>query len=615
MRLIDKERPAPPAGETRSRPVLLDWRTRRARVGSGLIGLGLLCSLVAAKLEADRASFAATFAMWVASLGLALTGAAVGIRSPTHVRLPTFTRRRIGRGLLLVAIAGLALALRIPNLATIPPDVHGDEAAVGLDARAIIHGGWGDLFHLGWAGVPELSYAFAALVMRVFGDDLYGVRMTSVFLGTLSILLLYLVARRLFGVRTAMIAAFALAIAQWHIHFSRTGFHYMQAIPATLLVVLFMLRAFERKRELDFMLAGVSLGICAVVYYAGREIVPIIGGYLLYRVVRERTFLPDNALGIGCAVIGLWVFLAPVAVSFTHSQGALSGRAESVWLFAPDNLSHEKESYGTNSTLTIVRKQTVRTIEAVNRTGETSLQWGRIGRPLFDLWTAALIVPGVAYALSRIRSSRYLLLLLFLAIPMLACILAVDAPFSPHLIVALPALAVFAALVVDAGWRGAEAVAGRAGGVVFTLPVIALAALALHENYVEYFHQQVKARPAGFSTLLSRYVLSVNARDRVYLINDSGQGDQLAYDTVRFLVPHLDGADLYLDPQLPLRPPESGKGAAFIVAFSPNTTPILDDLARTYPGGRTGYHRDATGFYEFTTYEVGARELARRAAG
>ena len=98
MRLIDKERPAPPAGETRSRPVLLDWRTRRARVGSGLIGLGLLCSLVAAKLEADRASFAANFAMWVASLGLALTGAAVGSRSPTHVRLPTFTRRRIGRG-------------------------------------------------------------------------------------------------------------------------------------------------------------------------------------------------------------------------------------------------------------------------------------------------------------------------------------------------------------------------------------------------------------------------------------------------------------------------------------------------------------------------------------
>src|SRR5205085_2277640 len=181
-------------------------------------------------------------------------GAAVGIAHPAQIGLPRLTRPRIGRAAVLLAIVGLALALRVPHLATIPPDVHGDEAAVGLDGRSIIHGGWSDLFQLGWAGVP--------------------------------------------------------------------------------------------------------LGVCAIGYFAGREAFPIVGLYLLYRIVRERGFLRANALGFACALVGLWVFLAPVAVTFTHTQGALSGRAESVWLFSPDNLAHERQVYGTSSTLRIVGKQT-----------------------------------------------------------------------------------------------------------------------------------------------------------------------------------------------------------------------------------------------------------------
>src|SRR5207237_7783595 len=148
---------------------------------------------------------------------------------------------------------------------------------------------------------------------------------------------------------------------------------------------------------------------------------------------------------------------------------------------------------------------------------------------------------------------------------LLACVLAVDAPFSSHMIVALPALALFAALVVDAGWRAAEATAGRAGSIAFVLPAVALAGLALHANYHDYFDQQVKRiRVAGFATVLSRYAVSVNPRDRIYLVNDASEGNQLAYDTVRFLVPHLDGVDVFLDPRLPLDPPPPGKGAAFV---------------------------------------------------
>jgi 4-amino-4-deoxy-L-arabinose transferase-like glycosyltransferase len=514
----------------------------------------------------------------------------------------------------LLGIVGLALALRLPNLSTIPPDVHGDEAATGLDARALLHGNWGDLFRLGWAGIPQLSYAFDAVSMSLFGDDLYGLRIASVFEGVLSVILLYFVARRLFGTRPALIAAFLLAAAQWHIHLSRTGFPYIQAVAATLLVIFFMLRAFDGGRELDFVLAGMSLGVCVVVYYSAREAFLIVGLYLLYRIARERGFLRANAVGLICAVIGLAVFLAPDLVSIERSPyGALRARSEAVWLFSHDVLEHERQVYGVSSKVHVVAIQAQRTLESFNRTGETSLQYGRFGKPLLDVWSAALLVPGAAYALFRIGRSRFLLVGVWLLVPLVACTLTVDAPFSPHMVDAMPVLALLPALVLDAGWRAAGRWTGRVGWIAFALLVAAFAALVVRANYRDYFNQQVtQLRPASFFTVLSRYVLDVNAHDRIYLL--AGPATSLRYDTVRFLVPHLDGDDLGHAPRLPLAHPPPTKGAAFVVDLSAGIGgSAFEALKRAYPNGVMRMHYAKNGVPLFFSYVVSNRELERRA--
>src|SRR4029079_9811206 len=106
-----------------------------------------------------------------------------------ELRRPRFTRARIATIAVLLGIVALAVALRLPNLSTIPPDVHADEAATGLDARVLLHGNWGDLFRLGWSGIPQLSYAVDAASMRIFGDDLYGLRIASIFQGGAALIL------------------------------------------------------------------------------------------------------------------------------------------------------------------------------------------------------------------------------------------------------------------------------------------------------------------------------------------------------------------------------------------------------------------------------------------
>jgi 4-amino-4-deoxy-L-arabinose transferase-like glycosyltransferase len=587
------------------RIALADWNTRRVRVAGSLIVLGLLGSAATVGLVAENATLAAKVSVWIASIVLVLLGAAIGIHRPVAVRKPRITRDQVAHLALLLGIVALALALRLPRLASIPPDVHADEASVGLDARALLYGGWNNLFGLGFMQMPQPGYAVAAIFMRVFGDDLYGLRMASMSLGVLSVVLLYFVARRLFGTRTALIASFVLAVAQWHIHFSRDGLNNMQAVPAALLVVLCLLRAFETRRELDFVLAGISFGVCAVVYYGGRAAYVIGGAYVLYRLVHARDSARNTALGILYIAVGMWVFLAPIAVTLERSpEQALRAHAHAVWLFTPSNLAHEREGYGESSTLRIVGIQIRNTIEAVNRTGETSEQYGRRGKPLFDIWSAALVVPGVAFALFRMRDSRYLLLLLMLLVPLSAGALTVDALFSPRVLVALPALAIFPALVLDAGCRTAERWLGRVGKCALGVVIVAFGALTLHANYHDYFDQQVKTlRVAGFYTILSRYALSVSARDRVYVVTDP-RVHPYPDPTTRFLLQHVDAVDLGVASAPSLQPPPN-RGGAFVVEVSPATAPILRSIVRRYPNGVERVHRDANGARLFTSYEVG----------
>jgi len=105
-------------------------------------------------LVAHGAPLAATLAVWMASIALTLEGA-LGVRYPALTGLRRPARASLLRAGAVTGVLVLAVALRLPHLASVPPDVHGDEAAVGLDARALLHGGWGGLFGLGWAGVPQ----------------------------------------------------------------------------------------------------------------------------------------------------------------------------------------------------------------------------------------------------------------------------------------------------------------------------------------------------------------------------------------------------------------------------------------------------------------------------
>jgi 4-amino-4-deoxy-L-arabinose transferase-like glycosyltransferase len=469
------------------------------------------------------------------------------------------------------------------------------------------------VFATGWYEVPALSFAIPAASMAIFGDNLFGLRLASVIQGMLSVALLYLLARRLWGPRPALLAAALMAIAAWHIHFSRTGFHYMQAPVATLLVLLFLMRGLDSRRLLDFVLCGFALGLCFEVYWAARLAPILVGLCLAYRFLVDRQPWRRYLPGLAALALGTLAFLAPMAVVYARSPGSFGSRALGVLVTSPANLQHELDGYHVDTLSEVLAIQTQRTLESFNIRGETSLQYGHPG-PLLDPWTGGLLAIG-ALATLRLGSMRRVLLASWIWLTLLfGSVLTVDALFSPHVLVALPALALAAALVLESAWRGLTRLAGLAGTYAFALPVLAVLGLALQANVHDYFDvQTVERQPAGRFTLLASYVQTLDERYRLYVI---GRDDwTFNFETTRFLVPNPDAVDVRNEPlALPLDRIPSSKGVAFLVEnAAPDYAQRLDAIRQAYPTGHAEVI--AGGAPVFTSYLVENPDLARANPG
>jgi 4-amino-4-deoxy-L-arabinose transferase-like glycosyltransferase len=581
-------------------------RGRSGATGTALITAGVSALVAAVALvETSRSAFLAR-ALWLGALILLPVGVSL-LERRRHAPAPApMTRRRWLVTVGVMAILALALALRLPHLTGIPPDVHGDEAWTGLEAQRILRGEFPS-FSVGWQAVPYLSFAIPAVGMRIFGQSLLVLRLTSVVLGTASVLLLYLVGRRLFSARVAAIAALLMAVSHWHIHFSRSGIHCMQAVFAELLLLFFLVRGVQRQRAADFLLAGLAAGLCFEVYWSAR-LTPVLAVlYLAHRAIVDRRDLRRQLHLALIFIAGTVTFAAPMAVFYVHHPETFASRGQSVFVLGPEGRSHEYSIYKVADVPDMLRIQARDTIEAFNLRGETSLQYGYRG-PMLDFWTGALFVPGVAVAVWRIKNSSSFLLVTWLLLHLVLSALTIDPLVAHRALTVVPALCLCAALMVDLGWRGVDMVWGRAGVRAFAIPVLAFIALAAHANYHDYFDLLVKRmQPASLATTLARFS-TVNRDHRIYLVGRSLM--PLDHETVRYLAPALDGVDARNTPlTLPLEPPPDN-GVAFIVAADAlDGSARLDAIRAAYPHGRERLHRSAADVPLFTSYLVDRQEI------
>lgn len=141
-------------------------------------------------------------------------------------------RNRIIKIFLVVLIVALAFFLRFYKVTSDPPSLNWDEVSIGYNAYSVLKTGrdeWNKFLPLhfesyGEYKLPAQIYASIPAI-SIFGLNEFGVRITPVIYGTLTVFLLYFLAKELFkNDWVALASAFFLAISPWHIQLTRASF-------------------------------------------------------------------------------------------------------------------------------------------------------------------------------------------------------------------------------------------------------------------------------------------------------------------------------------------------------------------------------------------------------
>jgi hypothetical protein len=159
----------------------------------------------------------------------------------------------------------------------------------------------------------------------VFGVGWVQARLTQAVLGCLAICAAYALGSSVGGRRLGFVFSFLLAVSPWHLAFSRYGDaeHALPTLQA-LLAVLFVVRAARWGRILDYILAGITVGMSWYVY-ATNQVVPLLAaGFLISKLIFSRGFLRRDGVKL--------LYMAAVFVVMSAPHLTALGYGDGLWL-------------------------------------------------------------------------------------------------------------------------------------------------------------------------------------------------------------------------------------------------------------------------------------------
>jgi 4-amino-4-deoxy-L-arabinose transferase-like glycosyltransferase len=527
----------------------------------------------------------------------------------------------VGDPVLLVVLLEVALLLRLPELTTVPYVVHGDEAACGLEAYRWLNGGVPSLISVGWYGLPVLGYGIPALVMKVVGANLLGLRLSSVLIGVLSIALLYALAREFLGRRPAFVATGLMTVAHLHIHFSRMGIHNIHAPFAVLLTLWMLVRSLRKNSPFAAVMVGVGLSLSLQVYWGARIVFLMIPLFLVGLFFLHRQWLKLRLLA--WMLISFVVAFGPLGVYFLQDTDAFKTRSAEVFI---PNLTQEMHDhlfgqFGTVDLGTILQRQLATVPLLVGGLPDQSLQYGP-RYPMLDALVAALVTIGFFYALAHLKRPLCLLLVIWVVcVVALGGVLTIDMPWWPRLLVMLPALCLLAALALEELLRAVQRVwrtlewalapadpGGRwrsaALGVLLALTVVAYSGgQSMHHYFIDYGQEVNGISWRALYTDIARYAAQLPAGTQVLLFSDDSV--IWIYEPIRFLDTQVSGQRTG-DPQV-LRALLAHHSGPTVIIITLSRVAAFQTLLHTpgaVPGGRYLPQRGPDGQIAFYTYRL-----------
>lgn len=234
--------------------------------------------------------------------------------------------------LLVTAILLIGFAARFYKVTEVPPSLNWDETSIAYNAYSILTSGkdeWGVSFPLNFKSygeykLPVQIYASIPGIF-VFGLNELGVRITPIVYGTLTILLLYFLAKELFDKKVALISSFFLAISPWHIQLTRASFESSFSVLWVLLGLLLLVKGL--KKPWLWVLSVIPFAISVYTYNSARIFTPLI--IIAFGIIYFKKVIPHvkQIVVSGLLFVGL---MAPIILSIFTGEAAARYKLVSV---------------------------------------------------------------------------------------------------------------------------------------------------------------------------------------------------------------------------------------------------------------------------------------------
>ncbi len=494
----------------------------------------------------------------------------------------------------LTLILSVALVLRLWRLDALPQELVGDTMTDGLATRTLLYGSNRGIigFDPEWGLLTRTEFLPEMASMLVFGNTLFGLSMSSVVMGMLSLVATYLLGAELYNRRVGWLATGVLAVSYTHIHFSRVP-HVIDAVPWAALSLYFLVRATRTAMSWDAVLGGLTTGFACQTYYAGRTalvVAALLGGYL---VVRRR---PSLRLWL-FAACGFLVSFGAVALFLIQNRGRYLSRPKDVSiLFNADLMAHLQASYGDVSRAAVIWENSKRAFLTFfyyeNTCGARDL-----GRPFFDRVTAPLLPLGFGFAVLRpIVMANWLVTTGFFATVFLTAF-ASDSPSWQRMVTAMPFAAILIALPLDR-----ILIVTRVEKRLAMAVLLAALAVVGWRNWT-YFVAHESTRVDTLS-LAARYAATVPMGHSLVLVEPPLHHQFVEF---RFMASHVETQTVLVQDALAGQWP--ALRATPVVLFAADHSDLLPIVQAAWPGGEVRQLKLPDGRLAFYAYE--ARSLMR----
>jgi len=516
--------------------------------------------------------------------------------SYTINNLITFIRKYLSKdSTLILFLLFLSALLRINNLSNIPPGIYGDEAEFGLINNRILAGGYQNLFSIVDPGIfsfPVISFIPQVWIYNLLGRTIFSLRLSSAFIGTISVVPFYFLVKEFLDRRTAFVSSFFMATSSLMISYSRLAVNNIYPPFLLILTLYFLFKGIKQQHNIFFIISGLIMGLGLYSYHPFK-IVPLVILFSFLIKSLSKEFRKQYLFSFVLFFITAFISFLPQVIYYSSHLTELLARPTTILIFKALNFSEiykGRELFITNLVKNIL-------VFPFGK-DDSYFVYGITKYGLLSPLVIVFILVGIFRAAKKIRDWRWQLVFWGIILTILATSATISCPASHRLLVATPLMFLLAGY-----------------GLTFILnyfpkpSIILIAALILisnsHWDYFVYFKYYINSTDGWAqrepATQVAYYLKSLGPSYYTYVLRENTVL-YFNHGTVKLLNPGIEGEDVDVSSQvIPLKTIKKRN----IVFLMPPNSPSLEKIKKYYPNGNTkNFVNPSDDSPSFQSYEI-----------